>query len=301
MKKIQIILLLLVICLMVSAQNTGNDAASIRAQMSTIRKTTNWSDPAAAKAANAKIQELAAKLTSALRQGKPQTLPTGFEVINAEEAAKIQQENDDYSNKLWNQMMKIVGEGENGKWDLAEPLREEIVQEYKDDESLTVLSPEFLEEMTYLCINMSMPGVQMVIDQMENYKSIKTLVITGGKNGVPVDLESLISKAAHYPLQHLYIINFRNFVTKIPKSVANFQELTSLMLYNNHISQLSPELNSLVSLKKFCVDMNPLVSVMPTINNLNALDTLGIAKTQITEAEINRINLELPNCKILLK
>lgn len=300
MKKIQIILLLLVICLMVSAQNTGNDAASIRAQMSRIRKTTNWSDPAAAKAANAKIQELAAKLTSSLRQGKPQTLPTGFEGINAEETAKIQQENDDYSNKLWNQMMKIVGEGENGRWDLAEPLREEIVQEYKDDESLKVVSPEFLEEMTFLCIDMSMPGIQEVIDQMENYRSIKTLVITGGKNGVPVDLESLISKAAHYPLQHLYIINFRNFVTKIPQAISNFTDLTRLTLYNNKITQLPPGLGTLISLKMLYVDMNPIVAITPAISNLS-LDTLGIAKTQIGEDEINRIKQQLPNCKILLK
>ena len=301
MKQIQIFFLFLVFCFSVAAQNTGNDAASIRAQMSAIRKSTNWSDPAAAKTANAKIQELAAKLTSALRQNKAQTLPPGSEVINPEEGAKIQQENDDYSNKLWNQMMKIVQEGGQGKWDLAEPLREEIAAEYKEDESLKVVSPEFLEEMTYLCINMSMPGVQMVIDQMENYKSIKILLITGGKNGAPVDLESIISKAANYPLQRLYIINFRNFVTKIPKSVANFPKLTSLMLYNNQISQLPPELSSLNSLKKFCVDINPLVSLTPAINNMNALDTLGIAKTQITEAEINRIKTELPNCKILLK
>lgn len=300
MKKIQIILLLLVICLMVSAQNTGNDAASIRAQMSTIRKTTNWSDPAAAKAANAKIQELAAKLTSALRQGNPQTPPPGSEGLKPEEAAKIQQDNDDYNNKLWNQMMKIAGQGENGKWDLAEPLREEIVQEYKDDESLKVVSPEFLEEMTFLCIDMSMPGIQEVIDQMENYRSIKTLVITGGKNGVPVDLESLISKAAHYPLQQLYIINFRNFVTKIPQAISDFPDLTRLALYNNKITQLPPGLGTLISLKMLYVDMNPIVAITPAISNLS-LDTLGIAKTQIGEDEINRIKQQLPNCKILLK
>ena len=84
MKQIQILFLFLVMCFSVAAQNSGNDAASIRAQMSAIRKTTNWSDPVAAKTANAKIQELAAKLTSALRQGKPQTLPPGSEGINPE-------------------------------------------------------------------------------------------------------------------------------------------------------------------------------------------------------------------------
>ena len=97
MKQIQILFLFLVICMSAISQNTGNNAASIRAQMSEIRKKTNWSDPAAAKAANTKIQELAAQLTQALRQGKPQTLPPGSEGIKPEEAAKIQQE----KRRLW--------------------------------------------------------------------------------------------------------------------------------------------------------------------------------------------------------
>lgn len=301
MKKLQILLLFLIFCFFAVAQNEGNSPVAIRQQMSAIRKSTNWSDPAAAKAANLKIQDLAAKLTKALRQNYP---PAQQQNINDSEndartKQEIQEGIDDYGNKLWNQMMKIVREG--GTWDLAGPLREEIVQEYKEDESLNVVSPEFLDEMTFLCINMSMPGVQMIIDQMENYKSIKTLMITGGKNGAPVNLESLITKASHYPLEQLYIINFKNFVTSIPKSVGNFQKLTSLMLFNNQIRQLPPELSSLRSLKKFYVDINPVVSLTPAISSLNALDTLGIAKTQITEAEINRIKQVLPNCKILIK
>jgi Leucine-rich repeat (LRR) protein len=184
---------------------------------------------------------------------------------------------------------------------LAEPVREKIKDEYKEEESNKIKGKEVLEEMTFLCINMSSPTVQLLIDQMENYKSIKTLVITCGKNGSSVDLETLIAKAKNYPLQQLYIINFKNAVTKVPKSISNFQNLIFLALYNNKITQLPPELSTMVSLKKLYIDMNPVTVLTPTINMMNNLDTLGIAKTLITDAELSRIKQQLPNCKILLK
>jgi len=153
--------------------------------------------------------------------------------------------------------------------------------------------------MTLLYIDMSLPTVQLVIDQMENYKAIQTLVITGGKNGAEVNLENLMDKAAHYPLQQLYIINFKEFVTQVPKGISHFSNLTYLALYNNKISQLCPEVSSITQLKSLYIDMNPVVALLPVIGTLNNLDTLGIAKTQITNDEINRIKQQLPNCKII--
>ena len=297
MKQIQILFLFLVICTSAVSQNAGNDAASIRAQMSTIRKNTNWSDPAAAKEANAKIEALSAKLTQTLRKNsQTQQAGTGTpsDVATKNE---MQQDNDEYGNKLWNQMMKIVREG--GSMDLAAPLRQEIAKEYKEDENPTVRNLEYLNEMTLLYIDMSSPNVQFVIDQMENYKSIKTLVITGGKNGAAVNLENLIAKAAHYPLEQLYITNFKGFVTKIPLSITNFRDLNYLALYNNKISHLPPEISSIVQLKSLYIEMNPIVTILPSIKTLNNLDTLGIAKTQITNDEIYRIKQQLPNCKII--
>lgn len=299
MKKFYILFVLLAICLSMVAQNQGNDAAAIRQQMSAIRKSTNWSDPAAAKAANVKIQDLATKLTQAIRNNNPQQQPVEIKGLNSEESAEIQQQNDDYNNKLWTQMMKIVREG--GKWDLAEPLRKEIVEEYEEDESPKVLSPEFLQEMTFLCLDMSMPGVNEVIDQMENYKSIQTLVITGGKNGAAVDLENIIRKASKYPLQQLYIINFRNFVTRVPLAIGNFQNLNYLALYNNNIKELPANLALPIALKSLYMDINPISSLAPSIGQLSKLDSLGIAKTAISDDEIKRIKLQLPNCKILLQ
>lgn len=299
MKHIQIIFLFLVICFSIAAQNSGNDAASIRAQMSAIRKSTNWSDAAAAKAANAKIQELATKLTSALRKGNPQTPPPGSEGLKPEEAAKIQQDNDDYSNKLWNQMMKIVEEGGKGKWDLAEPLREEIVQEYKDDEDQTIKCSEWIQSMPYLLINMSMPHVQVVIDQMPVFRGVKILIITTEEKGKAVNLDDILKKASEYPLEELYINNFGASVSNIPSVVGNFSELNVLSLYNNNIGDLPSSVSKLQKLKTLQVDINPVSSIIQTISSLSRLKQLGIAKTEISESEISLIQQALPNCKIL--
>ncbi|MDD5185108.1 MAG: hypothetical protein PHS84_07605, partial [Paludibacter sp.] len=70
MKQILIFLVFLLSTMILPAQNTNNEASQIKQQMSAIRKSTNWGDPAAAKEANAKIESLSAKLTQALRQNK---------------------------------------------------------------------------------------------------------------------------------------------------------------------------------------------------------------------------------------
>lgn len=122
---------------------------------------------------------------------------------------------------------------------LAEPLRDEIVQEFTDDESIAGMTADYQEQKKLLCIDMSMPGVEAVIDAMDKFKSIQTLVITGGKNGAPVNLNEILTQAAAYPLEELYIINFRMFVTTVPATIGGFSNLQYLALYNNHIKRSS--------------------------------------------------------------
>ncbi len=271
-----------------------NDAASLRKQMAKIRQSTNWNDPAAAKKANEQIRELSKKL---MLSGPNQGNPTNQPVPDQTEKENIVDEKLD----MWGQIMKSAAGGKGADVLLAEPVREEIKEEYKEDEKSKTSSPQMLEEITFLCVDMSSPTVHLVIDQMENYKSIKTLVITGGKNGVPVDLNDLLTKAANYPLKQLYIINFRNFATQIPKSISNFANLDLLALFNNRITKLPSEVNSLASLRILYIDMNPIKILSPDINKLNRLDTLGIVKTGIENPELAKIIQQLPNCKILLK
>jgi Leucine-rich repeat (LRR) protein len=264
-------LVLFLICIFACFASAQQDPASIKKKMAQIRSSTNWEDAAAAKKANEQIKELSKQL---MMTGNPQgEQPKNQSKDEAEQAKK-----DATDDKMdsWGQVMKSAEGGKNADVFLAEPVREQIKDEYKQEESNKIKGKAVLDEMTLLCINMSSPTVQLLIDQMENYKSIRILVITCGKNGAAVDLESLIAKAKNYPLQQLYIINFKGFVTKVPKSISNFQDLNLLALYNNKISQLPPELNSLVSLKKLYVDMNPVTILTPSINKMNNLDTLGI-------------------------
>jgi len=301
MKQIQILFLFLAICMSAISQNTGGDAASIRAQMSAIRKNTNWSDPAVAKAANAKIQDLAAKLTSALRQGKPQTLPPGSEGIKPEEAAKIQQENDDYGNKLWNLMMKIVQEGGKGKWDLAEPLREEIVAEYKEDENPAIKSPDWFQQIPYLQINVSMPGIQAVIDQMPLFRGIKILIVTCEKAGTPVDLSEILKNASSYPLEELYVLNFGSSVPLIPPEVSTFSQLKILSFVNNRLGNIPDYVGKLTLLNDLQIDLNPISEALSGIRSLKMLKQLSLVKTNIPESEIAQIQKLFPDCKITAK
>ena len=157
-----------------------------------------------------------------------------------------------------------------------------------------------MEEKTILVIDMSLPNAPLLIDQMENYKSIKTLVVTGGKNGAIADLNNIFTKAANYPLEQLYIINFKWFVRSIPEKISNFIHLKMLALFNNQIDKLPQSISSLTSLKELYLDMNPIQSLEP-VNALYQLHSLGIAKTKIPESEINRFKELHKNCKILEK
>jgi len=296
MKKIRILLLFLVLCFSVAAQNTSNDAASIRAQMSAIRKSTNWSDPAAAKAANAKIEALSAKLTQALRknnQSQQAGIGTPSDVATKNE---IQQEMDDYSSKLWNQMMKIVREG--GQWDMAEPLREEIVEEYKEDENPAIKNPEWFQSMTYLLVNLSLPHVQVIIDQMPLYRGIKTLVITTEKPVANPDLDRILRNAKEYALEELYIINFGPSLKSLPSTVGDFTGLKLLAVYNNGLGSLPASVTRLTDLSSLQIQDNPINTLQPAISSLKNLKELGIELTKLSENEISQIQKTLPECKI---
>jgi len=302
MKHIFLLFVFLLANMTLLAQNTNNEATQIKQQMSAIRKSTNWGDPAAAKEANAKIESLSAKLTQALRQNNSaQQQPQGNNETpsDANVKNKIQQEMDDYSNKLMSQMMKIAREGDEGKMDLAEPLREEIKQEYKDDDDPKIKCREWLQSMPYLLINMSEPQVQVIIDQMAVFKGIKTLVVTCNTKGTPVDLEEILRNASGYPLEELYIINFGNSVSSLPSDIGNFSKLNMLSVYNNNLAQLPASISKLTNLNALYADINPIQSIKPVVSSLSGLKNLGVAKTGISEAEINQIRQILPTCVIL--
>lgn len=298
-------LLIISLCIWnIAVSQTTQTPEQIKAQMAKIRQTTNWDDPAAATKANEQIKELAKKLmsgNSAMGGGAGQQQQQGGDPgsKDGQKMDEINQAMASHKMDVYSQIWKAAAGGKGADILLAEPLREEIKKEFQDEEAGAGGSDLTQEETTMLYLDMSSKTIKLIIDQMENFKSIKTLIIAGGNNGVPVNLNDLFSKAKKYPLEVLYVINFKQFVKSIPESISNFKKLSELGLFNNSIEKLPVAIGSLNSLKNLYVDVNPISTLTPGLNTLTSLDTLGIAKTNIGEAELVKIKKSLPNCIIL--
>ena len=294
MNRFLIICLLLLFGCAAFSQAKQKSADELKKEMAEIRRNTNWSNESESNKSQAKIEELSKQLMIIRKMEQQQQ--AGATV----DSAKLNEEAE-YKMGLWKQMMAAVDQGESGDILLAKPLREKIVEAYKNDESPKVKNPAYFEEQTFLCIDMSIPTIQRIVDQMENFKSIKALMITCSKEPVSVDLEDLLARAKNYPLEQLHILNFSQYVNDIPDEIGQFQGLKVLTLLNNNIDQLPASIVQLGDLQKLYVDINPISTLLPSISSLKMLDTLGVAKTQISESEIGQIKALLPYCKILDK
>lgn len=304
------VLIVFIFCLsaMAGAQ-TGQSPDQIRAKMAEIRRTTNWDDPAAAKKANEEIRDLSKQLMSGgssqggyapgsgsgtgNQQGNPDS-------NDGEELAKISQEMARQKADIFGQIWEAAAGGEGADILLAEPLREEIVKEYGEEDNPQSI-PFVAEELEVLVIDVSMKGIQAIIDNMPLYKSIKTLVITNSTSPVPADLNSILKNAANYPLKELYIVNLGVFVTTLPKEISQFRNLVTLGIFSNRISTLPDNISSLRSLKKLYADNNPLTTTFPVLNGLPQLEELGLINTKVPESEILRIREMYPSCKVIVR
>lgn len=287
-------LLIWILLFAVSAFSQDIDATQIKKRMSEIRKTTDWDNPSEAKKANDEIKKLSKQLMMSGKNQNP---------ANQTDSLKLEQEkeNIDYKLKLLDKIHESVKQGEGADIFLGKPIREEIIEEFKNDESPIIKNPEYFDEMTLLIIDMSLKTVQRTIDQMEKFKSIKTLIITGGQFGTAVNLDDLLKKAKNYPLEELYIINFKIFVNSIPTQIKQFKNLKLLSVLNNNVNHLPAEVGNLPSLQTLYVDINPISTLLPTVGKLKHLEKLGVGKTGVSESEIVQIKQLLPNCEVLLQ
>jgi hypothetical protein len=292
MKFIYLLLLLLLLCSLSCYTTAQESAASIKQQMSAIRKSTNWEDPVAAKKANEQIKELSKQL---MMTGNPLgSQPPNLSKTEAEQAKK---DAVDEQMKVWGQVMKSASGGETADILLAEPVREEIKEDYRDDEA-EGLNPAMLGECTTLILDFSVPFTQTLVSNMEMFTSIKNLVIIGVESNVPVDLNNILNKAKKYPLYELYIVGFEANLKKIPENIMLFPRLSILGLYGNQISVLPANLIKLNNLKVLQLDYNPILTLGPLNELLKNLKELSIRKTKISESEVADLKKMFPNCKI---
>ena len=288
----------------VFCQNTNSARVTeIRQQMAKIRQSTNWDNPAEAKAANEQIKVLMKQLaeTSSASQGNPG--PAGSQnqsgSEDADKMSELQMEMAKQKVDVYTQIWEAGSAGKSAPVLIAQNVREEIVREFKEDESPEVKSMDWLESMPYLMINASMPGVDLVIDQMTAYRGIKILIITCDKRGTIVDLNKILSNAKDYPLEELHILNFGSSVSALPSVIGDFSSLKKLSLLNNNIKKLPQTVSKLTQLEILHADLNPIQTLLQEIGSLKGLKELGIAKTSLPETEITKIQQALPNCEIL--
>ena len=268
----------------------ATDTAQIRKEMARLRRSTNWDDPVERELTNLKIQELAEKLLQAQKQAS-----------GAESGSPSNPESEDDGDprmKIWKSGLASAKASNGADILLSTEIRKDIVEAFRDDETPTVKNPEYAEALDVLVLNLSLPRAPVLIRQMDQFKSIRTLIVTCNSGGAPVDLAQIIEKARGYPLQRLYITNFKNNVSAIP-DLSRFKDLTVLALYGNDLRAVPPSVGALTHLQSLYLDANPVPSVVDAIRTLPGLAELGIAKTGVSAEERKRIQQLLPGCKLL--
>jgi Leucine-rich repeat (LRR) protein len=301
-----LMVLILLVSALVSAQTTQSPD-QIRAQMAKIRQTTNWDDPVAAEKANAEIKKLAKQLmiSGSQQSGSGSGAGAGnkqgqISSDDAEALAEINQEMAQQKVDIFSQIWKAAAGGEGADILLAEPLREEIVQEYKEDENNTI-NPEITEKLDILVLDLSMPGIDAIIDAMPQFKSISTLVIFGGVNRVSLNPGMILENAEDYPLTDLYILGFGRSFTSLPKNITRYKNLKILNLSGNNFESLPPEIVDLDQITELYLNNNPIKTLFPGISQLKNLNTLCLHGTLVPADEIVKIEQLYPECKILIQ
>jgi Leucine-rich repeat (LRR) protein len=278
-----IYMLLMMLCF---EQLPAQSATEIKAQISKIRRSTNWDDPTAAKKANAKIDSLSKKMAQANRSPSADTMQS-----------KMQDQALEEKFKMIDQAAAMAAKGKQADMDMAKPLREEIKEIYKEEENPRI-NPKVMEEVDLLTLNMSLPHTDKLIEQMPNFTNIRRLIITCYAP-VPVDLMHILKQAATYPLEELYVFNFEAQVSTLPMQVGNFTQLKILQLSNNRLKQLPASLKACTSLQELYLSFNPTQTIFPVIADCKQLQMLGVEGTGISSAELQKITTLIPNCKIL--
>lgn len=269
------------------------DPMAIRNELRALRKKSADNDPAVRARIDAlmkQLQKLQSERDAAESQARGEAKP-----VEEGEAATTT------GDKMYQQVMDTAAKGKGAELDLAEPVREKITEQYEEDRDRTIKNPLYYEVQTVLVIDLSLKEAPALIDVMDKFTGITTLVLTGGANGAPVDLPRILNKARKMPLTELYIFNFRSFLSAVPESVGAFTGLTRLSLFNNNIKELPAAVGSMKQLKVLQVDVNPITTLLPTVKELVLLEELGIGKTGISPAEQTRLVQLLPNCKVMTK
>lgn len=278
---------------------TGTDPVAIRAEMAKLRRATDWANPDAVKAANARLQQLNRQLEQGRLQreaaagaARGESAPTG----PGTGAPLVNQAS------VMEQVQAAAQPGGQRPLLLADAVREQIVQVYEEVRNPVPDNPAFMADVPVLWIDFSQPTAALLVQSLPSYRGVRHLVLFGGASrslGLPVDLAPVLAAAAHLPLQTLAIVQFGGRLSAVPDTVGAFADLRELTVTHNALLRLPASVGRLARLEVLQVDGNPLATVLPEIKGLHALRELGLAGTGVTAAERVQISAALPQCKLL--
>jgi hypothetical protein len=327
MKKL---LMILFCCMAFICQAQTKRAMEIIQEINKITTSTNFNDPVASKAAQAKLKKLGEELKKETKNMDPDkidpsqfipdmnnnnnnnqqdsTNPSGFpsynnpsNTQNLPEGLELKVTAGEYQAEI---MKTVMAAGGNKYPDifLGRMMEEKIIQEYEEERSQKPSNAMVYEITKTLLIDMSKSGADQLIDALDNYSGLEELMITGGEQHKTPNFSIVYQKISKIKtLNKLALINFKDGMKNLPPQFCNLRDLKALALFNNNISNLPENLANLSVLSELYIDLNPITKLPNSIGALSKLEIIGIASTQIPEAEQKRIQQILPKCKILSK
>ena len=269
------------------------DPLAIRNELRALRKKTADNDEkvrARIDALMKQLQKLQAQRDAAESQARGEERPDS----DSDKAVMTRE-------AMWDKVQETAAQGKNAKLDLAEPVRKKITEEYEEDRNNSIRNAAYYQEAQILIIDFSQKGSQALVDLLDKFSGITILILTGGVNGAPVNLPSILEKAKHLPLNELYIFNFKGFLNSIPESIGMFENLNTFSLFNNTIQSLPVAVGKLKQLRILHVDINPISTLFPAVKELPFLEEIGVAKTNISAAELQQLANLLPGCKVSIE
>ena len=182
----QFVLLMVLVVLLVLPQVAvcaaplPTDPKAIRNELRTLRKQASQNDPnvrARIDALMKQLQKLQAQRDAVESQARGEEKPD-----DDEDKAVMTRET------LWEKVEETAAKGKGAKLDLAEPVRKEVARAYEEDRDKSIKNPAYYQAATSLFIDLSRKEASLLIDLLEKFSGITTLILTGGVNGAQVDL-----------------------------------------------------------------------------------------------------------------
>lgn len=89
-----------------------------------------------------------------------------------------------------------------------------------------------------------------------------------------------------------WVILSENNLTKVPPEIGNLSALTMLNLNYNRLTKMPNEIGRLQNLRSLCLEHNQLLEIPVTLGEMAALDTLDLSNNQLTSIPKSMIRLE---------